>query len=584
MPRDRRGDVHAQPRAGRACRSTREHLALAEPQAVVINSGVANAATGERGKLDALATAAEAARLLGLDAEEVLVLSTGVIGAPLPLHKLLARRSTPAVAALSADGGADAAEAIMTTDTRAEGGGRRARRLHGRRHGEGLRDDPPRPRDDARGRHDRLPARARRGDRVPAARGRDELQRDLGRRRVLDERQRDPARERRERRAARDDAAFAAALREVCAELARQIVADGEGVTVLAEIDVTGAVDDAQAKAIARRIATSPLVKTALFGHDANWGRVLDGRRLRAVQRRLRERRPRAASRSRYNGTVVLDARRADRTSSRTSRGPSCTIELDLGLGDGSARLPDERPLLRLRPHQRGLPDVSRIVVKVGGAVAAASAAAVLELAREQRGRASSTAPGRRSRAEMERARHPGRVRRRPARDDRRRRSRSCARRSPRSTRRSAPRSAPRAVPLFGDEIGLEAEPVPELGLVGDPMPCAPAGARDALDAGQIPVVAPLARRPAERQRRRGRRRARGRPRRRRGSSSSPTSPGCLLDGAVVDSHRRRDAPRSCSTSGTLEGGIVPKLGAAVTAARARRRAPRSAHDGGASR
>ena len=56
---------------------SREHLALAEPQAVVINSGVANAATGERGKLDALATTAEAARLLDLDAEEVLVLSTG---------------------------------------------------------------------------------------------------------------------------------------------------------------------------------------------------------------------------------------------------------------------------------------------------------------------------------------------------------------------------------------------------------------------------------------------------------------------------------------------------------------------------
>jgi glutamate N-acetyltransferase/amino-acid N-acetyltransferase len=64
--------------------SSRAHLALAEPQAVVVNSGVANAATGERGELDALATAAEAARLPRLDAEEVLVLSTGVIGAPLP--------------------------------------------------------------------------------------------------------------------------------------------------------------------------------------------------------------------------------------------------------------------------------------------------------------------------------------------------------------------------------------------------------------------------------------------------------------------------------------------------------------------
>src|SRR3954451_2910222 len=96
---------------------TREHLSLAEPQAVVVNSGNANAATGERGKLDALASAAEAARLMELDAEEVLVLSTGVIGARLPLHKLLPALD-PAVAALSPEGGADAAAAIMTTDTR----------------------------------------------------------------------------------------------------------------------------------------------------------------------------------------------------------------------------------------------------------------------------------------------------------------------------------------------------------------------------------------------------------------------------------------------------------------------------------
>src|SRR5207237_102434 len=64
---------------------SKAHLSLAEPQAVVVNSGVANAATGERGEIDALATAAETARLLGIDTEEVIVLSTGVIGAPLPL-------------------------------------------------------------------------------------------------------------------------------------------------------------------------------------------------------------------------------------------------------------------------------------------------------------------------------------------------------------------------------------------------------------------------------------------------------------------------------------------------------------------
>ena len=69
---------------------SKAHLAQAEPQAVVINSGVANAATGKQGELDALATAAETAALLGLDPEQVLVLSTGVIGVKLPMPKLLA--------------------------------------------------------------------------------------------------------------------------------------------------------------------------------------------------------------------------------------------------------------------------------------------------------------------------------------------------------------------------------------------------------------------------------------------------------------------------------------------------------------
>ena len=77
-----------------------------------------------------------------------------------------------------------------------------------------------------------------------------------------------------ERTAATDDE-FAAALGEVCADLAQQIVADGEGATVLLEIEVTGAATAGEANAIARRIATSPLVKTAAFGRDPNWGRIL---------------------------------------------------------------------------------------------------------------------------------------------------------------------------------------------------------------------------------------------------------------------------------------------------------------------
>ena len=243
----------------------------------MINSGVANAATGERGELDALATAAEAARLLDLDAEEVLVLSTGVIGAPLPLDRVRSGL-VDAAAALSVDGGADAAEAIMTTDTHAKTAVVARPRLHRRRDGEGQRDDPSRPRDDARRRHDRLPARGGRGDRLPPPRRRRELQHDLGRRRVLDERRGRAALVRRgggradagERRGVRARAPPASAPTSRA-----QIVADGEGATLLAEIAVTGAASDAEARAIARRIATSPLVKTALFGRDANWGRIL---------------------------------------------------------------------------------------------------------------------------------------------------------------------------------------------------------------------------------------------------------------------------------------------------------------------
>ena len=268
---------------------SKAHLAQAEPQAVVINSGVANAATGKQGELDALATAAETAALLGLEPEQVLVLSTGVIGVKLPMPKLLA--------------GLGEIELVAGRRRRRrrgdphhrhlpEGVARLARRLHGRRDGEGRRDDPPVPGDDARRRHHRLPARRRRGARVPQARRERELQPDLGRRRVLDERRRPAARERRERDRAHaaTDRDFAAALGEVCADLSRQIVIDGEGATVLLEIAVTRRRERRRGEAIARRIATSPLVKTAALrarpelGPDPRGGRLGVRRgRLRAV-------------------------------------------------------------------------------------------------------------------------------------------------------------------------------------------------------------------------------------------------------------------------------------------------------------
>jgi glutamate N-acetyltransferase / amino-acid N-acetyltransferase len=131
------------------------------------------------------------------------------------------------------------------------------------------------------------------------------------------------------------DTAFQAALLEVCRDLSRQIVADGEGVTVLAQIDVSGAVDDDQARAIARRIATSPLVKTALFGHDANWGRVLMAAGSAPHNGGYADIDANRVSLS-YNGSVVLRSGTPQDVEPDVS-GPSCTIDLDLGLGSGRA-------------------------------------------------------------------------------------------------------------------------------------------------------------------------------------------------------------------------------------------------------
>ena len=312
---------------------SREHLALAEPQAVVVNSGVANAATGIRGELDARATAAEAGRLLDLTAEEIVVLSTGVIGVPLPLAKILPGLKSAAAALERSDGDA-AARAIMTTDTRpkqasahgpgftvggmAKGSGMIHPNLatmlavvttdYALEPGEAI--EFLRPAVDESFNSISVDGECSTNDAVVllanGASG-----------------------------ATRDDEAFSHTLHKVCADLAAQIVADGEGATVFAEIAVTGAASELQAKAIARRIATSPLVKTALFGHDANWGRVLAAAGSAPYNGGYANLDPDLLT-LRYNGTTVLSAGRLY-TEEPDVSGASCTIELDLGLGDGRA-------------------------------------------------------------------------------------------------------------------------------------------------------------------------------------------------------------------------------------------------------
>ena len=314
----------------------RAHLAAAEPQAVVVNSGVANAATGETGYRNAAATAEHAASLLGLAAKQVLVLSTGVIGVQLPMDRLLPGVQL-AVAALAADGGHAAAEAIMTTDTVAKetvvaGDGFT---VGGMAKGAGmihpdlatmlavLTTDYPlasgearellRPAVDTTFNSISIDGDCSTNDLVLLlANGACGVS-----------------------RTAERDAAFAAALQEACADLSRQIVADGEGATVLAEITVEGAVDGTQAKAIARRIATSPLVKTALFGHDANWGRVLMAAGSAPWNGGYAEIDPDRATLL-YNDVVVFADGLPTGVEPDVS-GPSCSIALRLGLGTGGA-------------------------------------------------------------------------------------------------------------------------------------------------------------------------------------------------------------------------------------------------------
>lgn len=312
---------------------SRANLAASSPQAVVVNSGVANAATGERGEIDALATASEAARLLGLRVEEVLVLSTGVIGVHLPLGKV--RTGLRAAAAgLSEQGGPDAAEAILTTDTRpkeavAGGGGFT---VGGMAKGSGMihpalatmlavvTTDYPLEAGEAdaflRGAVEStfncisVDGECSTNDAVLLlANGASGV--------------------------ARDDAAFAAALQEVCASLARQIVEDGEGRTVLIEVRVDGAADESEAAAIARRVATSPLVKTAAFGRDPNWGRVLAAAGSAPVNGGFAQLDP-GALRLAFNGTPVFASGRP--LDGRPDLdGASLAIDLELGLGSGSA-------------------------------------------------------------------------------------------------------------------------------------------------------------------------------------------------------------------------------------------------------
>ncbi len=321
---------------------TRERLSDGTAQALVCNSGNANCYTGEQGWRDALEMCTLAARALGLPEEMVAGASTGVIGQRLPMELL--RAGIPeAVRRLSADGGPDFARAIMTTDTvpkevacEVELSGGKVR-IGMAAKGSGMiqpllatmfcfiTTDASIPAPELR---DLLSeAVAQSFNRVTV--DGDSSTNDMvlvfanGASGVSP--------------AAQDREALRDTFFWMCRQMARAIAADGEGATKLVEVRVTGAATDADAELAARTIANSPLVKTALFGRDPNWGRILAaaGRSGAAVEQ---ERMSLV-----INGRCIVHCGEPQSLSAEERQellGPAgVTLELDLGLGQGEARV-----------------------------------------------------------------------------------------------------------------------------------------------------------------------------------------------------------------------------------------------------
>ncbi|MFN2348732.1 MAG: bifunctional glutamate N-acetyltransferase/amino-acid acetyltransferase ArgJ [Thioalkalivibrio sp.] len=259
----------------------REHLVTGTVRYLLINAGNANAGTGQRGLDDARASCAHVAEVMGCTPEQVLPFSTGVIGEPLPVPRI--RQALPGVAAaLSEDAWLDVMRAIMTTDTVGKGMSRQVKLSGGTATITGIAKGSGMIRPDMA----TMLAYLATDVSIPVA----ELQPMLsdamdssfncitvdgdtstndacvlcatGASQVT-------------LAGDKDRRLFRAALQAVCDHLAQAIVRDGEGATKFITIQVSGAATNQEARLVADAVAHSPLVKTALFASDPNWGRIL---------------------------------------------------------------------------------------------------------------------------------------------------------------------------------------------------------------------------------------------------------------------------------------------------------------------
>jgi glutamate N-acetyltransferase/amino-acid N-acetyltransferase len=258
---------------------SRDHLdaGASGMRAIVCNSGCANACTGERGERDARTTARQAAALLDVPQRSVIVASTGVIGVPLPMDRV-SKGLERAAADLEGGGNAafDAAEAIMTTDrvpklsAYAFYDGDKKYVVGGIAKGSGMiapnmatmlafiATDAP---------MSQASLQAHLRECSDATFNMISVDGDMS--------TNDAVYAFATPGAGEAPSSFRAALRKVCEDLAQAMVADGEGATKTLTVHVTGAATEQQARGAARAVINSNLVKTALFGEDPNWGRIV---------------------------------------------------------------------------------------------------------------------------------------------------------------------------------------------------------------------------------------------------------------------------------------------------------------------
>ena len=263
---------------------SRKHLRFKTHRAMVINSGGANACTGEGGLEDARRTARIVAEFFNCDEREVLVASTGVIGVRLDMSKLASGIRT-ATAELSREAGARVAEAIMTTDTRPKRalrtlklGGKRVT-IAGVAKGAGMIHPNMATllafvTTDAAISKTALQASLRRA--TDLSFNRISVDGDTSTNDTLAVLANGAAENAMIARAGGEDfERFTSALTDVCRALAIEVARDGEGARKLVTVRVRHAPNERAAHRIAETVATSPLVKTAIAGEDANWGRIL---------------------------------------------------------------------------------------------------------------------------------------------------------------------------------------------------------------------------------------------------------------------------------------------------------------------